>query len=89
MKEVPASDFARNFGQYRETVQREPVAVTSHGRTTGYFVSAATYEEYVKLKAMARRAYSVSELPKQLIDAIASSRMDSAHDHLNALLEDE
>lgn len=88
MKEIPASDFARNFGQYRETVQREPLAVTSHGRTTGYFVSAATYEEYVKLKAMARRAYKTGELPRQLVDAIASARMDSAHDHLNALLDE-
>ena len=89
MKQISASDFARNFGQYREEVQREPVAVTSHGRTSGYFVSAAAFEEYQKLKAMARQAYRVSELPKSFIDSLAATRMNPAHDHLNALLDDE
>jgi prevent-host-death family protein len=88
MKQVPASEFARNFGQYREAVQREPVAVTSHGRTTGYFVSAVAFDEYQKLKATARRAYRVSDLPKSFIDSLAATRMSPAHDHLNALLEE-
>jgi prevent-host-death family protein len=89
MKQIPASEFARNFGQYREAVQREPVAVTSHGRTTGYFVSALAFEEYQKLKAMARRAYKVSDLPKSFIESLAATRVSPAHDHLNALLDDE
>ena len=45
MREVPATEFARNFGQYREIAQREPVAVTSHGRMTGYFISPVEFEE--------------------------------------------
>ena len=89
MKQIPASEFARNFGQYREAVQREPVAVTSHGRTTGYFVSAVAFDEYQKLKAMARRAYRVSDLPKSFVESLAATRMNPAHDHLNALLEEE
>lgn len=89
MKQVPASEFARNFGLYRESVQREPVAVTSHGRTSGYFVSAVAFEEYQKLKAMARRSYKVSELPKSFINAIAATRMNPAHDHLDSLLDEE
>lgn len=87
MKQVPASEFARNFGQYRERVQREPVAVTSHGRTTGYFVSTEIFEEYRRLKTISRRAYTIEELPKDVIDAIASTRMDSKYDYLNALLD--
>ena len=89
MKQIPASKFARNFGQYREAIQREPVAVTSHGRTTGYFVSAVVFDEYQKLKAMARRSYKVADLPKSFIDALAATRMSPAHDRLDALLEDE
>jgi prevent-host-death family protein len=89
MKQIPASEFARNFGQYREAVQREPVAVTSHGRTTGYFVSAVAFDEYQKLKAMARRAYKVSDLPKSFVESLTATRMSPAHDHLNALLDDE
>jgi prevent-host-death family protein len=82
VKQIPASEFARNFGQYREAVQREPLAVTSHGRTTGYFVSAVAFEEYQKLKAMARHAYKVSDLPKSFVESLT-------HDHLSAPLEDK
>jgi prevent-host-death family protein len=89
MKQITASEFARNFGRYRETVQREPVAVTSHGRTTGYFVSAEAFDEYQALKAMSRRALRVVDLPKEYIDAIASTRMDPKFDYLNALLDEE
>ncbi len=89
MKQVPASEFARNFGRYREAVQREPVAVTSHGRATGYFVSAETFGEYQELKAMARRVYKIVDLPKDYVDAIASTSMDPKFDHLNKLLDEE
>jgi prevent-host-death family protein len=89
MKHVAASEFARNFGRYREAVQREPVAVTSHGRATGYFVSAEAFDEYQELKSMARRVYRVAELPKEYIDAIAATRMDTKFDYLNKLLDEE
>jgi prevent-host-death family protein len=89
MKLVPASEFARNFGRYREAVQREPVAVTSHGRATGYFVSAETFGEYQELKAMARRVYSIAELPRDYIDAIAGTRMDPKFEYLNKLLDEK
>ena len=34
-----------NFGRYKEDAQREPIAITSYGRTSGYFVSAQEYAE--------------------------------------------
>lgn len=88
MLEVPATEFAKNFGRYRELAQRESVAITSHGRTSGYFVSEHEYAEYQRLKARARRAYHVSELPDATITALAAARMNPAHDHLNTLLDD-
>jgi prevent-host-death family protein len=88
MRKVTATEFAKNFGQFRESVQREPLAVTSHGRTTGYFVSANDYREYQKLKAMARQSVRVVDLSKAEIDEIATVRMDKKFNHLNKLLED-
>jgi prevent-host-death family protein len=88
MREVPATEFTRNFGQYREIAQREPVAVTSHGRATGYFVSAVEFEEMQRLKAFARRTRAVVYLTREEIDQIAASRMSPEHDHLNALLDE-
>jgi prevent-host-death family protein len=89
MREVPATEFTRNFGQYREIAQREPVAVTSHGRATGYFVSAVEFEEMQRLKAYARRSRAVVDMTKDEVEQMAASRMAPEHDHLNALLDKE
>lgn len=87
MVEVPATEFVKNFGQYKERAQREVIAITSHGRTSGYFVSEHEYREYMLLKARARHAYHVSELPDETIMAIAQAQMNPAHDYLNALMD--
>jgi prevent-host-death family protein len=89
MREVSATEFTRNFGQYREIAQREPVAVTSHGRATGYFVSAVEFDEMQRLKAYARRSRAVADMTKDEIEQMAATRMSSEHDHLNVLLDKE
>ncbi len=89
MREVPSTEFTRNFGVYREVVQREPVAVLSHGRPTGYFISAIEYEEMQRLKALSRRSVRTVDLTEDEIEQIASTRMSPEHDHLNSLLEDK
>jgi prevent-host-death family protein len=89
MREVPATEFARNFSRYREIVQREPVAVTAHGHPTGYFVSAVEYEEFQRIKAYARRSRAVADLSKDEVDEMLAGRMSPEHDHLNALLDKE
>jgi len=89
MRQVPATEFTRNFGLYREIVQREPVAVTSHGRATGYFVSAVEFEDLQRLKAMAQQSFATADLSKEEVDEIAAGRMSPEHDHLNSLLDDE
>lgn len=88
MTEVAATEFARNFGRYREAAQREPVAVTAHDRVAGYFVSARDFEEYQELKDRAGRSLWAGELDDESLRALAASRMDARHDHLNALLDD-
>lgn len=88
MVTVPASEFSKHFGRYREVAQREAVAVTSHDRVTGYFVSSTEYEEYLHMKARMPKAYAVEELSEETILAIAASKMDAKHDHLNSLLDD-
>lgn len=89
MREVPASEFIRNFGQYREIAQREPVAVTCHGRPTGYFVSAVEFQEIQRLKAFARSSRAVVNVTENKIEEMTASRMAPEHDHLNALQDEE
>jgi PHD/YefM family antitoxin component YafN of YafNO toxin-antitoxin module len=89
MREVPATEFTRNFGQYRIIAQHEPVAVTSHGHATGYFISALEYEELQRLRVFGRRSRAVADMTEEEIGRIAASRMSPEHDHLNALLDEE
>ena len=67
MVRVTATEFAKNFGRYREEAQREPVAITSHGRTTGYFVSPHEYAELERLRAYERRAYRIEDVPDAVV----------------------
>ena len=85
---VAATEFSKNFGRYRELAQREAVAVTSYERVTGYFVSRSEYEELQRLRSMMPKAYAVEELSEATVQAIATSRMDARHNHLDALLDD-
>ncbi|MEI9987686.1 MAG: hypothetical protein WDN69_33870 [Aliidongia sp.] len=82
---VPASEFTRNFGRYRMRAQREAIAVSSHGRITGYFVGPDEYEEFKRFRD-SRRSFATAELPEERVKAIAASRMDPRHAHLDALI---
>jgi hypothetical protein len=84
---VTATQFAKGFGKYNQEAQRKPVAITSYGRITGYFVSQHEYNELKRLRNFERRVYRVKELPAEIADAIKASKMDPSHDHLNALMD--
>ncbi len=86
MKTVPASEFTRNFGRYRMRAQRSAVAVSSHGRITGYFVGPDEYEAFKRFKE-SHRSFATVELPEAKVRAIAASKMDQRHDHLDELLD--
>ncbi len=85
---VPASEFTRNFGRYRMQAQREAVAVSSHGQVTGYFIGPADYEEFKRFKEQ-RHSFATVDLSDEKIQAIAESRMDPRHAHLDVLLDQE
>jgi PHD/YefM family antitoxin component YafN of YafNO toxin-antitoxin module len=88
MREVPASEFAKNFGVYHKVVQREPVAILSHGRPSGYFISTIEYEEFQRLRARAGRSIALEDLSEAEIEEMTSQRMSPEHDHLNRLLDE-
>lgn len=58
----------------------------TYGRVDGYFVCTHEYAELRRLRAMERRAYRLGELPRDLIEAIATATMNLKHDDLNRLL---
>jgi hypothetical protein len=66
--------------------QRTPVAVSSHGQITGYFVGPDEYEEFKHFR-QSRRSFATVDLPEAKVKAIGASRMDARHAHLDALLD--
>jgi PHD/YefM family antitoxin component YafN of YafNO toxin-antitoxin module len=88
MNAVTATEFARGFGKYKEEAQREPVAITSYGRISGYFISEHEYRELQRLRAFERRVYRIKDIPSEIVEAIKASKMEPGHEHLNALLDD-
>lgn len=71
MVTVSAAEFQKNFGQYREKAQSEPVTVTSYGRDSVVVVSA---EEYRRLKSRDdREAFAVRDADEADIEAMLTS----------------
>ena len=84
---IPASEFTRNFGRFQMQAQRTAIAVSSHGRITGYFVGPDEYEEFKRFRD-ARRSFATADLPDEKVRAIGASRMDDRHAHLDSMLEE-
>jgi len=50
MVAITSADAQNRFGELLERAQREPVAVTRHGRTVAYVVSAADMDDLAALR---------------------------------------
>jgi hypothetical protein len=78
-KTVTASEFARNFGRYRDDAAAgDIVSVTNRGRVIGGFLSARQLEEYRRLKRRERENLIVGELPDGVIADIETAEYDKA-----------
>ena len=82
---VAASEFARNFGEYKLKAQRGAVPVSSHGKIAGYFIAADEYEDFLRYKTQ-RTSFATAELSPDKVKTIAKSRMHPRHRKLDALL---
>jgi hypothetical protein len=45
-------------------------------------------EDYALLRQNRKVAMTTEEMPLELVEVIASARMDAEHDHLNALMDE-
>jgi PHD/YefM family antitoxin component YafN of YafNO toxin-antitoxin module len=88
MRSISATAFARNFAEIQHEVHRETVAVTSHRRITGYFVSPEVFAEFEALREKARKSLTVGNLPSATVEALKETRMDNRHADLNSLMQD-
>ena len=82
MQTYTANEAKTRFGEFLDTVQREPVQVMRHDRVVGVMVSAQDYE--------AMRAFYADRLRGTLQQTAANARRAGLTDKkLTALLADE
>ena len=62
MRTVTATEYSKKVGLYQTIAQREPVAITSHGREETVLISA---EEYRRLVRRRRRPFLIEDLPEE------------------------
>jgi PHD/YefM family antitoxin component YafN of YafNO toxin-antitoxin module len=85
MIRVSSTEFGKEVGRYQDVALTEPVIVTRNGRDRTVVIAA---EEYWRLKRRDRKVYAAGELPDDILEAVANTRMDPRHNHLDALIED-
>jgi prevent-host-death family protein len=83
MLSVPATEFVRRPGRYKDAAKHQPVAVTSHGVPEIYLLSPADFEQYQEMKRREDEAFHLKELPEALVRAIISAPIDSEFDQYN------
>lgn len=85
MVTITAAELQNHFGKYRDLAQREPVAVTHHGRESVVVMSA---HEYERLKALdTRQAFYAHDLPDDIIAELGKGYQGEPTPHLDHLLK--
>lgn len=73
-RDVPATEFSRNFARYRdEAIVEKVIRVSSHGRLIGAYLSASEVAHYEQLKRRERQSLVVGNLPDDVIAAIETA----------------
>jgi prevent-host-death family protein len=72
MSKAPATEVAKNFGEWHEKAMREPVVITKHGRESAVLLSAETFH---KLLGGYREVVPVADLEASVVDAIVNSEI--------------
>lgn len=85
MVRVTGEQLQKMTGFVRSEARRAPVEVTYHGRPELVVMSV---EDYALLRQNRKIAYTLADMPREMIEDIAKGRMDAEHDHLNALMDD-
>ena len=89
VQKASSTEFAGRFGQWSFSAQSAPVMVTNRktGVVLGYFVSAAEFDDYLKVRAQLPKAAHVWEMPNDLA-AELKKPLARRRPQLDALMDD-
>ena len=85
MLTITAAEFKKQFGRYREAAQREPVAITSHGRESVILLSAAEYARLLEQERQAGDWSSEEEIISRKYKEIAAEVIEKHRKTLEKL----
>ncbi len=74
---VSSMEAQNRFGQLLDTVQREPVTITRHGRTAAFIISPRDMQDLLDARRKRTAAVEAFEAWSQM--AAASALPDAAH----------
>jgi prevent-host-death family protein len=86
MFEISSAEAGRNFSQYREKAESEPVVVLHYNRPSVVIIAASEFE---RLKRRDRQVLSIEEMPDWLAELVVNAKMDARHDQLDRLTAPE
>jgi len=82
MVEISSAEAGRNFSQYREKAESEPVFVRHYNKPSVVIIAA---DEFERLKRRDKQVMSVEEMPEWLVELVVNGKMDARHDHLDEI----
>jgi PHD/YefM family antitoxin component YafN of YafNO toxin-antitoxin module len=86
MVEISSAEAGRNFSQYREKAELEPVIVLHYNKPSVVIVAASEFE---RLKRRDKKVLSIEEMPDWLAELVINGKMDTRHDHLDGVIAPE
>ncbi len=85
MKTITSVEAQNKFGKLLDTVQREPISITRHGRPSAFLVSPMDMEEL--LDSRRKRSKAVAEFEAWRVETLRRTTPEAAE--LAAKLSDE
>lgn len=86
MVEISSAEAGRNFSQYREKAESEPVVVLHYNKPSVVMIAASEYE---RLKRRDKKVLAIEEMPDWLAELVINGKMDARHDHLDDVAASE
>jgi len=82
MVEISSAEAGRNFSQYREKAETEPVVVLHYNKPSVVMIAVSEFE---RLKRRDKQVMSVEQMPEWLVELVVNAKMDARHDHLDGM----
>lgn len=83
MISVSASKFQKQFGEYKDKAQREPIMITSYNRNSMVLISADEYQRYKDMEDNEQIAMHPADMNAEEIAALEAAMHSTDGEEFN------